>query len=196
MENLKIEEKEQAEFLVKTDSGYILQMLDASLEHDGCLKVPDGAEALTEFGLALYFWKPSKNETWDADRELWLVCDKESGMCDFKTYISDSDVSVVWKRHTQPEELPFIDDEPKSLNDQYAEIEAVRQTAFDMQISGNHYKLLPIQPMKFALANGLDYAQGNVIKYVIRHASKGGKEDLLKAIHNIELMIQHYYGDQ
>lgn len=34
---------------------------------------------------------------------------------------------LIWMRHTHPEELPFIDDEP-SLNDQYAEIEKVRQT--------------------------------------------------------------------
>ena len=39
------------------------------------------------------------------------------------------DASVVWSRHTQPEELPFIDDDPsQSLNDQYAEIEKVRQS--------------------------------------------------------------------
>ena len=39
------------------------------------------------------------------------------------------DAIVVWKRHTPPEELPFIDDEPlQSLNDQYAEIEKVRQS--------------------------------------------------------------------
>ena len=36
--------------------------------------------------------------------------------------------TVVWQRSTHPEELPFIDDEPKSLNDQYAEIEQVRQS--------------------------------------------------------------------
>ena len=35
--------------------------------------------------------------------------------------------NIVWQRHTHPEELPFIDDEP-SLNDQYAEIEKVRQS--------------------------------------------------------------------
>jgi DNA-binding protein Fis len=32
--------------------------------------------------------------------------------------------SFIWQRHTQPEELPSMD---KSLNDQYTEIEAVRQ---------------------------------------------------------------------
>ena len=35
--------------------------------------------------------------------------------------------SVLWQRPIHPEELPFIDDEP-SLNDQYAEIEKVRQS--------------------------------------------------------------------
>lgn len=36
-------------------------------------------------------------------------------------------IKLLWTRHTHPEELPFIDDEP-SINDQYAEIEKVRQS--------------------------------------------------------------------
>ena len=81
------------------------------------------------------------------------------------------------------------------VNDQYTEIEQVRQSAYDKQEGGSHYKKLAIQPMQYALANKLDYAQANVVKYVTRHADKNGKEDLLKAIHNIELMIEHYYSD-
>ena len=105
------------------------------------------------------------------------------------------DAIVVWKRHTIPEELPFIDDEPmQSLNDQYAEIEKVRQSAWQKQEGGSHYKNLKIQPMQYALENKLDYAQANVVKYVTRHKEKNGKEDLLKAIHNLELMIEFYYG--
>ena len=80
---------------------------------------------------------------------------------------------------TQPEELPFVDD-----------------NAWNKQIGGDHYKKLAIQPMEYALQNKLDYAQANVVKYVTRHADKNGKQDLLKAIHNIELMIAHYYSDQ
>ena len=80
------------------------------------------------------------------------------------------------------------------LNDQYAEIETVRQSAWQKQEGGNHYKNLKIQPMQYALENKLDYAQANVVKYVTRHKEKNGKEDLLKAIHNIELMIEFYYG--
>jgi len=89
---------------------------------------------------------------------------------------------ILWQRHSQPEELPFVDDEPEN--------------AWRKQEGGNHYKNLKIQPMQYALDNKLDYAQANVVKYVTRHASKNGKEDLLKAIHNIELMIEYYYGDK
>lgn len=80
---------------------------------------------------------------------------------------------------TQPEELPFVSD-----------------NAWSKQVGGDHYKKLAIQPMEYALQNKLDYAQANVVKYVTRHADKNGKQDLLKAIHNIELMIAHYYSDQ
>ena len=121
---------------------------------------------------------------------------------------------LIWMRPSQPEELPFIDDEitdcreaiqeiykpsdfgASSLNDQYAEIEKVRQSAWQKQEDGSHYKNLKIQPMQYALENKLDYAQANVVKYVTRHKEKNGKEDLLKAIHNIELMIEFYYGDE
>lgn len=37
------------------------------------------------------------------------------------------DLALIWLRLQQPEALPFIDDEPQSLNDQYAEIKQVRQ---------------------------------------------------------------------
>src|SRR5574344_1412950 len=37
------------------------------------------------------------------------------------------DLALIWVRPTQPEALPFIDDNPQSLNEQYAEIEQVRQ---------------------------------------------------------------------
>ena len=88
-------------------------------------------------------------------------------------------VGMMHHGFTQPEELPFVGD-----------------NAWNKQIGGDHYKKLAIQPMEYALQNKLDYAQANVVKYVTRHADKNGKQDLLKAIHNIELMIAHYYSDQ
>ena len=65
--------------------------------------------------------------------------------------------------------------------------------ASEQQIGGNHYKDMPIQPVHFCERNGLTYAQGAVIKYVCRFKDKGGKEDLLKARHFIDLLIEEYY---
>ena len=65
--------------------------------------------------------------------------------------------------------------------------------ASDAQVGGNHYKEMQIQPMTFCMANQLDYATSNVIKYVTR--KKGDKdkrrEDLNKAIHCIQLLAEH-----
>ena len=65
--------------------------------------------------------------------------------------------------------------------------------AWDKQVGGDHYKQYAIQPAKFALANGLDYAQSNAIKYIVRYKDKNGVQDLDKAIHYIELLKQHHY---
>ena len=40
------------------------------------------------------------------------------------------------------------------------------------------------------------YPEGSVIKYVIRHQDKGGKEDLEKAMHFIEMIIERDYGEE
>jgi len=62
--------------------------------------------------------------------------------------------------------------------------------AFNKQTGGDHYKKLAIQPMQYSLANKLNYAQANTIKYVTRYKDKNGIEDLKKAIHCIELLIE------
>lgn len=65
--------------------------------------------------------------------------------------------------------------------------------AWDKQVGGDHYKQYAIQPAQFALANGLDYAQSNAIKYIVRHKDKNGAQDLDKAIHYVELLKAHHY---
>ena len=62
------------------------------------------------------------------------------------------------------------------------------------QIGGSHYKNLAIQPMQYSMLNKLDACQHTAIKYITRHASKGGIEDLNKAIHAIELLKEFHYG--
>lgn len=60
----------------------------------------------------------------------------------------------------------------------------------DIQVGGSHYKGLAIQPMRYSMLNGLNACQHTAIKYVTRYKDKGGIEDLKKAIHCIELLIQ------
>ena len=66
-------------------------------------------------------------------------------------------------------------------------------SAYDKQIGGSHYRSLKIQPSKFVIENELLFPEGNVIKYICRHRFKNGKEDLLKAIHFIEMIIERDY---
>ena len=61
------------------------------------------------------------------------------------------------------------------------------------QEGGSHYRLA-IQPIDYIYENGLGFMEGNVVKYVTRHEQKNGKEDLLKAIHYLELLIERRYG--
>jgi hypothetical protein len=63
-------------------------------------------------------------------------------------------------------------------------------SALDVQVAGNHYKELPIQPVEYIHANGIGYFEGNVIKYVSRWRNKNGIADLQKAKHYIELLIE------
>jgi len=65
----------------------------------------------------------------------------------------------------------------------------------ETQVGGEHYKDMPIQPWHFCQRNRIPYGESNVIKYVCRHRSKGGVEDLRKAIHNIEMIIEDEYGE-
>jgi hypothetical protein len=63
-------------------------------------------------------------------------------------------------------------------------------SALDVQVAGNHYKDLAIQPVEYIHANGIGYFEGNVIKYVSRWKAKNGIKDLEKAKHYIELLIE------
>lgn len=64
------------------------------------------------------------------------------------------------------------------------------EKALDIQVDGNHYKTMKIQPIEYIFANNLSYLEGNVIKYVSRWRNKNGVADLHKARHYIDLLIE------
>ena len=68
-------------------------------------------------------------------------------------------------------------------------------SALDTQVGGDHYKDCAIQPVEFITKNNLSFLEGCVIKRVCRHKAKNGKEDLLKATHELQLLIELEYPE-
>jgi len=62
------------------------------------------------------------------------------------------------------------------------------------QIGGNHYKAMKIQPLDFIIQNEIPYIEGNIIKYVSRYKAKNGLQDLEKAMHYLEILIDNEKG--
>ena len=67
---------------------------------------------------------------------------------------------------------------------------------YDKQIGGTHYQNFKIQPSKFVIENELLYPEGCVIKYILRHRLKGKKQDLEKAKHFIDMIIERDYSEK
>ena len=85
--------------------------------------------------------------------------------------------TVVPQTLRQPETNAATDKQPET------------NAATNKQVGGSHYQL-PIQPIEYILANGLGYCEANVVKYVSRWRNKGGIQDLKKAIHYLEMLIE------
>ncbi len=69
------------------------------------------------------------------------------------------------------------------------------EKALDKQVGGKHYKDCGIQPVEYIYANKLDYFEGNVIKYITRHRTRGeGKKDIEKAIHYAQMILELEYN--
>lgn len=62
-------------------------------------------------------------------------------------------------------------------------------TANTTQVGGSHYQKA-IQPWDYIIANSLGYLEGNIIKYVSRYKEKNGKQDLEKAKHYLDKLIE------
>ena len=67
--------------------------------------------------------------------------------------------------------------------------------SLETQVGGSHYKGFAIQPAEYNIKNKLGFAEGNVVKYVSRAQFKGGLEDLLKAKHYLDMLIEEVSGD-
>ena len=63
------------------------------------------------------------------------------------------------------------------------------ETVQSKQVGGTHYQK-EIQPWDIISVWGLDYWAGDVVKYILRYKYKNGVEDLKKAKHYLEYLIE------
>ena len=154
---LKPIEKPMKEYLRKNSNDTYSYIGTVRPEHvsDFMIEIPEGCNIITcenrKGNLVYFHWKSlDSDEFFLKDEKIWSNNFNET-LSDFIEK-NEGDVKIIWSRHTHPEELPFIDDEPikrmkaqdevisipkselekfgfsVSLNDQYAEIEKVRQS--------------------------------------------------------------------
>ncbi|MEF3075188.1 DUF3310 domain-containing protein [Methylobacter sp. Wu1] len=74
-----------------------------------------------------------------------------------------------------------------------AEIE--EKGALSTQVGGDHYSRLKIQPAQYTHANDIGHMAGDAIAYITRYKFKNGRQDLEKAIHSLQLLIQMEYDE-
>lgn len=83
----------------------------------------------------------------------------------------------------------------RRLKEDREQVKRVDKEALDKQVGGSHYKDCGIQPVEYIYANQLDFLEGNVIKYITRHRTKGdGEKDIRKVIHYAEMILEMVYG--
>lgn len=62
----------------------------------------------------------------------------------------------------------------------------------DKEVGGTHYSDMKIEPIELIEAFNLNFIQGNIVKYVSRYKSKGGTQDLEKAMHYCDIGVKGF----
>lgn len=94
------------------------------------------------------------------------------------------------KHKTLQDVYNTVDLHQEARDERLASIQHNVMTANSKQVGGAHYKDKLIQPWDFIIANELGYLEGNVVKYVSRWKEKNGLQDLKKAQHYLQKLIE------
>lgn len=109
------------EYLTKKEDGTYTITLGG-----GDIEIPEGAEYLTkcdEDGKEwLLFWMENCKWCVGFDDE-WVIYEKVEWYID----AWKGGACIVWSRHTQPEELPFIDDEPRAHSHYFKDVSHLKE---------------------------------------------------------------------
>lgn len=114
-------------------------------------------------------------------------CVKYAGLCGDVENTKHGYCDICPADPHDPKTLRFED----SAYDSYAAWNTVELTSpTATQVGGDHYAKNAIQPIDYILANQLGWCEANAVKYLTRWKAKNGLEDLRKAKHYIELLIE------
>lgn len=69
-------------------------------------------------------------------------------------------------------------------------------SALSTQVGGSHYKEMKIQPIEFCYLNKIPVIESSIIRYVCRHKNKNGLQDLEKARHFLDILIELEYKNK
>ena len=136
------------EWLVLDNGGYRVVVQDANLPiARDWINIPEGADKATVCGKSIAFWKHGAVFFIDSDVE-W---DFDYGMdcSEYMRLLDDCGAKVIWQRPAYPEDLPFMD----SINDQYAEIEQVRQQTIEQTLAERQAQYGSFEDVAFVTEN-------------------------------------------
>lgn len=68
------------------------------------------------------------------------------------------------------------------------------KSQLEVQVGGDHYHKRGIQPIEYIKSNNLDFNRGSVIKYVTRDKEKNKEQDIKKAIHFLQFVLEMDYN--
>jgi hypothetical protein len=104
-----------------------------------------------------------------------------------------------YRHYDVPVAMPDLgESKPITLEEYFAGLNKVYEntgkTVKDQQVGGNHYQRA-IQPWDIIIEWDLDYFEGNVLKYILRWKHKDGVQDLKKARHYLDKLIERNTND-
>ena len=99
---------------------------------------------------------------------------------------------VLWEKAREEAEEHYADS-TGVYNKMEAEL--FNKSSLATQVGGGHYKDMAIQPAEYSQKNGLNYLEAATVKYVSRHKNKNGRQDIEKAIHCLELLLEWEYNE-
>jgi hypothetical protein len=90
--------------------------------------------------------------------------------------------SLIEEQHVSEKDSPKVTEEVPVVGNFLDDLIAKAHKALEFQTGGSHYQRGTIQPIEFFHDNDIPFAEASAMKYIYRWKSKGGKQDLQKAI--------------